>query len=90
MATYTLTATAEAPETIITYPDYFDRYWSLRTVHKLTVRDALKHMSEEGWNGWIYNDYTDMMTLAKFRKLEILVKRIECSDPWGCKCPRCN
>jgi hypothetical protein len=90
MATYTLTATAEAPEITVTYPNDFDRYWSLRTVHKLTVRDALKHMSEERWLGWIYNDYTDYMTLARFRKLEILVQRIKCNDPWGCKCPRCN
>ena len=90
MATYTLTATAESPEITVTYLNDFDRYWSLRTVHKLTVRDALKHMSEERWNGWYYNDYTDMMTLARFRKLEILVQYIPCRDPWGCKCPRCQ
>jgi hypothetical protein len=89
MATYTLTVTG-GNTLSVTYPNDFDRYWSLRTVHKLTVRDALKHMSEERWNGWIYNDYTDYMTLARFRKLEILVQHIKCNDPWGCKCPRCN
>jgi hypothetical protein len=89
MATYTLTVTG-GNTLSVTYPNDFDRYWSLRTVHKLTVRDALKHMSEERWLGWIYNDYTDYMTLARFRKLEILVQQIPCRDPWGCKCPRCQ
>lgn len=90
MATYTLTATAEAHETItVTYPNYFDRYWTFRTSYKMTVRDALKAMADERWNGWTDNDYTEMMTLARFRKLEIVLQRIAC-EPVGCACPRCN
>ena len=91
MATYTLTATAEALNTItITYPNNFDRYWTFRTSYKMTVRDSLKAMADERWKGWTDIDYTEMMTLARFRKLEIVLERIKCSDPLDCTCPRCN
>ena len=92
MATYTLTVSTEAPKTItVTYPDNFDRYWTFRTSYKMTVRDSLKAMADERWKGWVDINYTDMMVLARFRKLEILLNELHCEPiEERCLCPRCN
>jgi len=87
METYTLTVNGGNTITA-TYPTDFDWYWALRTGYKLSVRDALKEMHEcypAPWNGY---DYTDIATLARFRKLETILSYMPCK-PHACKCPRC-